>query len=109
MMQPGVDCMQCHNNWTVAGTAYAAPDADRGSGLEGAEILVIDADGNELTLKTNGAGNFYTAEPLTFPIHVHARMDSSETSMLHSTSNGACNSCHRQPPYSDAPGRVYVP
>ena len=66
MMKPGSDCMECHGGgeeearpWTVAGTI---------AGVRGAHITITDANGWSFTLRSNDAGNFYTAEPVAFPL-----------------------------------------
>jgi hypothetical protein len=69
MMEPGHDCMECHGGrggeedavaWTVAGTY----------GSQGSKVSIRDAAGKSFTLTANQAGNFYTREPVTFPITV---------------------------------------
>src|SRR5512133_3922727 len=69
MMKPGSDCMECHGGgggeedavpWTVAGTM-------EGQGLH---VLIQDSAGKSFTLRTHQAGNFYTREPVAFPIRV---------------------------------------
>jgi hypothetical protein len=81
-MQPGSDCMLCHvaggdasdRIWTAAGTIFSKPTACQsynpydgggcGGGLEGVQVLLTDANQQQLTLTTNQAGNFYTDQPL---------------------------------------------
>lgn len=113
LMRPGQNCMSCHTGeqkpWTVAGTVYGAYDADENAGLEGAEVLVKDAKGRELTLRSNPAGNFFTAEPLAFPIHVEVQKDGKRFAMGSPPPSGACNSCHTPGNGFGAPGRVAVP
>ena len=72
-------------------------------------MIVSDDTGKVLTLLTNAAGNFYTAEPLKFPIHVQAAAGGKRMAMSSVPSSGSCNSCHAQPALNDAPGRVFVP
>lgn len=67
MMDPGEDCLECHGGgaadapaWTAAGTF----------GGEGRHVSILDANGRSVTLRTNRAGNFYTAEPLAYPLTV---------------------------------------
>ncbi len=117
IMQPGADCMSCHAAaanvgapvWTVAGTLYAAPDAPQSAGVSGGRVFIVDAIGRSFTLNTNSAGNFYTAEQLTFPIHVQAEVNGTRMAMVSSPASGSCNSCHGQPPSEGAPGRLFVP
>lgn len=112
-MTPGQDCMQCHTGqvaqaWTVAGTLYADPASVPGGGLAGAQVLVTDSANNSFTLTTNGAGNFYTAEALQFPIKVQAQFGDKRMAMVSAPASGSCNSCHTQPGLNNAPGRVFV-
>ncbi len=68
MMSPGEDCLSCHGGsggeedarpWTVAGTL---------SGSEGSRVTVFDSNGRSITMRTNQAGNFYTAEGIALPL-----------------------------------------
>ena len=69
MMEPGSACLDCHGGgggeedavaWTVAGTWSG----------QGLHVYIQDAAGKSFTIRTNQAGNFYTREPLQFPIAV---------------------------------------
>jgi hypothetical protein len=112
-MQPGQDCFQCHGRnaqaWSVAGTVFGAVDSSIDTGLSGAKIYVTDADGRAFTLTSNGSGNFYTAEPLRFPLRVQAEANGVRMAMSAPVTSGSCNSCHAQPPQNDALGRLFVP
>ncbi len=131
-MWPGQDCMACHSagglasgrQWTVAGTVFPAPDAPPDAGVANAEVLVTDANGTALTLLTNSAGNFYTAETLQPPIHVEVQYGGKRMRMAEpppATGPGgtavSCNACHVLPPpqvppvanFLPAPGRIFVP
>ncbi len=112
-MDPGQDCMLCHTGsiapaWTVAGTLFRDPASQPDAGVEGGQVLITDAAHRTLTLSTNGAGNFYTAETLQFPLKVQAQFGSRRMAMVGAVTSGSCNSCHAQPPLSDAPGRLFV-
>jgi hypothetical protein len=112
-MDPGQDCMQCHKGdiaplWTVSGTLFRDPASQPDAGLEDGQVLITDAAHRTLTLSTNGAGNFYTAETLQFPIRVQAQVGSRRMAMSSAVTNGSCNSCHAQPAVDDAPGRLFV-
>lgn len=122
MMEPGEDCIHCHGDggggedgprWTVAGTVYPSGDtADPGAGVRGASIWLQDSNGKTFTLRSNKAGNFYSAESLAFPIRVavghelgHGRpgevTDADRPVLVH----GSCNRCHR--PGGEAGERVH--
>jgi hypothetical protein len=69
MMAAGRDCMECHSSdggeeadaraWTVAGTI---------AGRRGAHVTITDQNGWSFTLRSNQAGNFYTAESVALPL-----------------------------------------
>jgi hypothetical protein len=113
LMRPGQDCMSCHAGqqmpWTVAGTVYDAYDADENAGLEAAVVTVKDAEGRTLHLRSNPAGNFFTAEPLVFPVEVEVLKDGRRFAMGMPAPHGACNACHTAEGEGGAPGRVAVP
>ena len=75
-MRPGEDCLGCHAErgdapaGTAAGTRYASSSAEAGAGVEGLSVRIVDSRGADFTVRTNAAGNFYTAKPLTFPLYV---------------------------------------
>ncbi|HET8540884.1 MAG TPA: hypothetical protein VFL83_13515 [Anaeromyxobacter sp.] len=71
MMEPGDDCLECHGGtggeesavaWTLAGTF----------GGEGQAVTITEvAPGTRsFTITANQAGNFYTREPLRYPVRV---------------------------------------
>lgn len=114
LMTPGQDCLTCHSEsggagtFTVAGTVYDRFDARADHGLAGAEVVITDANGKQLSLATNAAGNFYSDERLTFPIAAEVRRGDSVRRMGVRPQNGACSSCHNRPPTGGAEGRVFV-
>jgi hypothetical protein len=96
MMRPFEDCLGCHSSggdaksWTVAGTW-----------AKGANISVTDANGKTVPMTGNDAGNFYTAEPLAFPLVVSVNgkvmKDSTTGATIPLTYDGrgaSCNVCH---------------
>ena len=112
-MDPGSDCLSCHNGgiapaWTASGTVFTGAHSQADGGLEGAQVIVTDNNGRQLTLTTNSTGNFYTSETLAFPIHVQAQFGNKRMAMASAPSTGSCNTCHAAQPTSDAPGRVFV-
>jgi hypothetical protein len=118
LMRPGEDCMRCHASgkheeapsWTIAGTIYGAQDAAVEAGLEGALVHIIDAKGATTTMRTNQAGNFYSADAVAFPVQVaFVERNGVTTYMQRPIDTGACNSCHTLPPDNGAPGRIAAP
>lgn len=110
-MLPGADCLACHTPgnfpddkaarakeedearfWTAAGTVFADPDGTEP--LVGATVRVTDADGNVVEMTSNAAGNFYTADPLAFPIVAEVEKDGDIVEMQGEQETGACNGCH---------------
>ena len=90
MMMPGSDCMECHTGgeapkWTVAGTWKR----------RGQQVGVTDASGKAFTLHTNQAANFWSAEPVTFPLRV--TVDGvAMPAAVQASSRGSCSAagCH---------------
>ncbi len=132
-MNPGIDCLLCHGPnepasykpWSIAGTVYGSPDALEDAGQPNVEVIVTDANGSQLTLVSNAAGNFYTEEAVAFPLqglmvqNKRHRMqmnvsppcplclpNQASTSLVNGLSG--CNSCHAVPSAFNAPGRLYV-
>jgi len=113
-MRPGQDCMACHTAtgaatgalpggerghhaspaWNVAGTVFDPANAS--SGFEGAEVQITDATGWSFSLRSNEAGNFYSAESPTFPLHVCISANGTAKCQQSPLANGACNSCHSE-------------
>lgn len=101
-MRPGQDCLACHSatglasglNFTLGGTIYPAAYAGTEGGLGSAEIDVVDHDNRKLALLSNGAGNFYSAEPIVFPITVSVKVGQQRFTMQSYPPNGHCNACH---------------
>jgi hypothetical protein len=137
VMDPGKNCMQCHSAtgqasalpWSVAGTVFPTPTSAADMGLANAEILIVDsaAPPKSITIRSNGAGNFFTAESFSGDIHVAVQFGGQRYQMQESPPTGSCNLCHGldaagQPlplpaPYVDAGfdygmaslGRLFVP
>ncbi len=118
LMEPGNDCGSCHRSdgvaksmpWTLSGTLYADPKAPAAFGLEGAEVIATGTDGREVTLETNAAGNFYSREPLAFPVKIAVQRGAQRVEMGQKLDGPvACASCHSETPKQGAPGRVYLP
>ncbi|MDH4062404.1 MAG: hypothetical protein OEU94_16470 [Aquincola sp.] len=107
LMRPGENCMACHA-FTVAGTAYPSASSPASAGIAGVSVIVTDANGQETTLTTNAAGNFYTSATLAMPLRAVRLVRAGVTTAMGGAPNGACASCHTQPPSGGAPGRVFA-
>jgi hypothetical protein len=106
----GAACLGCHTGqsaaprWTLAGTLF---DSRQGTApLPGATISIVDAAGVELTLVTASNGNFYTQQPLTFPVTVSASKCPDTKAMTGKPGSGDCNSCHTA---NASQGRIHLP
>jgi hypothetical protein len=112
VMKPGENCMACHDGnqapaWTAAGTIFPDINAPTYRGLQGITIKVTDAEGRTVTMVSNAAGNFYTAEPLTPPLGATVESNGVVLTEQNPLSRGACNSCHTIPPLEETKGRLY--
>ncbi len=111
-MSPGENCLTCHsggeNSFTAAGTIFTKPDDPSSAGLAGATVILTDATGKQVTLTTNSAGNFYTDEPLAFPVGAELHHGTQVAAMVRKVPTGACASCHSSPPANGAPGRPFI-
>jgi hypothetical protein len=114
MMEPGADCMECHSTgskraWTAAGTVFSSADARPDEGLQGVEVSLTDSKNRTIRMTTNGAGNFYTAETLFFPVNVDIKLKDAEMKMADMPPVGSCNSCHTGLSGPTGIGRIHVP
>jgi hypothetical protein len=92
----GKNCFDnCHNHgFSLAGTLYTNDTGN--TGFSGANITVTDSNNKTIDIVTNLNGNFYTFEPLAFPVLTMASACPSAVKMnvaVASTGRG-CNTCH---------------
>jgi hypothetical protein len=119
--RPGQPCLTCHRDdynpggdtFVVAGTIYRrATDLD---GVEGAEVIMVDAAGREMTALTNRVGNFMVEVGGSgdaprqrgdgrlrvpwnpeFPLQIRVRLGSLEQEMeSFAWRDGSCGGCHQ--------------
>ncbi|MFT3914972.1 MAG: hypothetical protein QM704_12900 [Anaeromyxobacteraceae bacterium] len=107
LMEPGSDCLRCHGGgggggeeeggpaWSFAGTVYPG-----GKGVQGVTISVRDANGKTVSVRSNEAGNFYSAEKLQPPVTIWMSWGGAVRQMPALTGAdvarfGRCNACHR--------------
>ncbi len=116
-MLPGRDCLACHQAgsqagdlpWTAAGTVYGSPTSTCNTGgLDGVKVELADESRKVLiTLTTNRAGNFFTAEKLLYQAMIaRVSKDGKIKEMTQPVTTGNCASCHR--PGGAAGGRIYL-
>jgi hypothetical protein len=103
----GKDCMQgCHNHgFTLSGTLYDS--ATSNSAFVGATVTITDAQNRTYDLVTAANGNFYTKNPITFPVKVLASSCPSAVVMVASVADGHCNTCHAQ--QGGSAGQMHLP
>ena len=111
MHNPGTDCLTCHSQagsgpeFTVGGTLYDGVNSS--AAVVGGSVRVVDADGLELQLISAQNGNFWTREPLVFPITVAGSLCPDTKPMISPVvaSGGSCSTggCH------GASFRVHLP
>lgn len=118
-MNPGMACISCHTSegegpsFSIAGTVYPTghePDRCNSTvGSAGARIVIIGADGQELTLTPNAVGNFSARNAVKLPYQAKVTYQGRERLMLAAQTSGDCNACHTQNGTMKAPGRITVP
>lgn len=115
-MAPGGDCIGCHARsgegpaYTIAGTVMAASHDDTNcNGIDAVQVVITGADNGVITLDTNGAGNFFTSQPIATPFKAKVVRAGKEIAMVAAQSVGDCNTCHTAQGASGAPGRIVAP
>lgn len=114
LMNPGVDCLECHGRgdapgWTFAGTVFRSESSPASEGVRGVRVHATDATGRSVTVTSNDAGNFYLADDLTFPLRVSIERGGEVEEMEDPVLYGGCNRCHDVPPREGAEGRLAAP
>jgi hypothetical protein len=126
-MSPGGTCVSCHATdreapkFIFGGTVYPTahePDDCNGvnGGVDGATVVIVDADGTTTTLPVNSVGNFWMRRT-TFAMPYRAKVvkNGFERLMITQQTNGDCNACHTEkgttvtPGTAVAPGRIMLP
>jgi hypothetical protein len=113
--RPGQPCLICHDgstapDWSVAGTITGVLGTP--TGLNGATVLLTDANLSTFTITSNEVGNFYV-EPSrwvpTYPVKVtltYGSITSTMTTII--GRDGSCAGCHASAASRISPGPVYV-
>jgi hypothetical protein len=93
----GMSCFNsCHNGrhgFTLAGTLYT--NATGNTAYSGATISVTDSNNVTRHIVVNANGNFWTRDPIAFPVLVIASACPTAVRMNAAATSGDCNSCHR--------------
>jgi len=112
-MSPGRPCGFCHGSFAVAGTVYpTAHEKDYCYGVNGARgvtVVITDKSGMSFTLNPDNTGNFILRGTLTLPYQAKVVQAGKTRAMMTPQMSGDCNSCHSEPGYNCAPGRVLIP
>lgn len=116
--RPGQPCLVCHGIeytpgdevFELAGTIYETIDAE--SGMNDVDVIIEDADGREIRLRSNRAGNFYLeeGETIRFPLHVAIERGEERMEMRSPIlREGSCAHCHtKDGPNESSVGRVFL-
>ncbi|MCK6586691.1 MAG: hypothetical protein L6Q76_03795 [Polyangiaceae bacterium] len=127
--RPGQPCTLCHSVYggegpeiTVGGTIFATPAKEPGklpTAVEGAEVKLVDAEGEVKTVKTNCAGNFYLTKDEwnpSFPLQVEVRYPAPNAAdqkkpappmSSRISRDGSCAGCQFGLPNQGSPGYVF--
>jgi hypothetical protein len=98
---PGTECLGCHGTiadsrirWTVAGTLFR--DSFGAVPRAGATVQLVDAANRTTLLVTDVYGNFYTTQPVAFPLRAGASLCPDAAAMAADVATGGCNAqrCH---------------
>jgi hypothetical protein len=125
-MNPGMACITCHlregeaPRFAIAGTLYPTahePDLCNGAsgGAGGAQVVIVGANGQQVTLTPNAAGNFSFAGTVSKPYKAKVVYMGRERAMIAAQTSGDCNSCHTQNgtlvagAAAKPPGRIILP
>lgn len=110
MHRPGSVCSTCHSTFTLSGTVYAKPnELTNCLGVDGPAnrnfIQVTMTNHNGGSIRVNAAGNFWTTDPIIFPITVGVSGADGGVYMKATVARGDCNTCHG----STETGRILPP
>jgi hypothetical protein len=124
LMNPGQACISCHAmggdgpRYAIAGTLYPTAhepnNCNGASTATGAQIVIVDAKKQTLTLTPDAAGNFYWSGTLATPYLAKVVYMGRERAMIEGQTSGDCNTCHTQTGAMPtgtmkAPGRIILP
>ncbi len=114
--RPGQACGVCHGErgpaerrFVVAGTVYRTPTSL--IPLAGARVHLLNANGEQRTVDTNCAGNFFLTEAefaAAYPLWLKLEYGEEQVEMRSPISREtSCAGCHAQPASPRSPGQVY--
>lgn len=135
--RPGQPCVECHSKkgpaksqFVVGGTLYYLPFDEKfaPAPVDGADVYILDARGSQVHTRTNCRGNFFVRacngtcpaygpeEPNEFAdVYYPFFVSVSKTGIKgykamqgHVGRDGSCAGCHKDPPFYDSPGHVFL-
>ncbi|HTA19305.1 MAG TPA: hypothetical protein VK989_08430, partial [Polyangia bacterium] len=65
-------------------------------GAVGAQVVIVDANGQSITMTPNSAGNFSWEGNLATPYQAKVVYMGRERAMIEPQTSGDCNNCHTQ-------------
>lgn len=100
---PGQDCMgSCHDHGFTLGGTLLKKDL---SVYPGGIITVIDANQKTVNMTAGNNGNFYTAEPLVFPLTTYASACPDVAPMISTVKEGE-GGCAKSGCHTGGPGGI---
>ncbi|MFT3767730.1 MAG: hypothetical protein QM820_19930 [Minicystis sp.] len=135
-MNPGMPCIDCHNNpgkysppcesggdeggpnFKIAGTVFALghvpdncrPSTDQSAKLMASKVIITDANGVDHPISVNSVGNFYLEYgSVPFPYSARVEYGGKTRAMSAKQTSGDCNTCHTDAGSQNAPGRIALP
>jgi hypothetical protein len=115
--RPGQPCLLCHDAtgnrdtpFAVAGTVYAT--ADKPTPLNNVQVKLTDSAGQQFTVRSNCAGNFYVSPHVFsphYPLWVTVAAEDQSIDMESLVyRDGSCASCHTDPKNPSSAGHVFL-
>ena len=115
-MHPGGNCIECHSSggegprYAIAGTVMNdSKDDTNCDGVSGVTVEITGANGQKITLTTNGAGNFFSSGSVPTPYTAKVISGGKTRAMSAAQTDLNCAGCHTAEGANGAPGRVFVP
>lgn len=95
--RPGERCGACHDGqggpaFTIGGTLFS--DASGSAPVAGVTISLLDAEGTRIDMVSAENGNFWTDQPVVFPVTAYASSCPDLVPMQTLADSGDCNACH---------------
>ena len=94
----GERCATCHDGeggpaFTIGGTLFS--DAAGSAAVAGVTVTLVNAEGTRIDMVSAENGNFWTDQPVAFPVTTYASSCPDLTAMQTLADSGNCNGCHQ--------------